>query len=153
MVPPLLGEGDERVRGGVEADVEIAVVWGASLVLMRHVLLPSEGGGRGRPGGGGGGGLGEGASEERQGKGVGRVRMVGNNSRQNIIVSKRVGRIFRLEALDTPDRVPFDQDPGTAQLGMLADVLIVQIVDGALGGDVVDLEVGSSDNVTLVWLA
>ena len=36
---------------------------------------------------------------------------------------------------------------------MLPDILVVQIVDGALGCDVVDLEVGSSDDMAFIGLA
>ena len=75
------------------------------------------------------------------------------DSRQNIIIPKRECRILRFETFNSLDRVPFYQDPGTVQLGMLPYILIVQIVNSALGGDVVDLEVGGSDNMAFVRLA
>lgn len=75
------------------------------------------------------------------------------DSRQNIIIPKRERRILRFETLNSFDRVPFYQDPGTVQFRMLPDILIVQIVNGALGSDVVDLEVGGSDNMAFVRLA
>lgn len=81
------------------------------------------------------------------------IRATGTNSRQNIIIPNRNRRILGPKALDALDRVPFDQDPGIAQFGMLADILVVQIIDGALGGDIVHLEVGGPNNVTLVRLA